>query len=210
MNASVGLPLAGRTGYFLAPSATASLAGISAECDPELVAAMLEMTDDLVRDQIGRIEIVPAPQRLYGADAAAAMAGFVHWDLSPTPFSDGTRPTFSFALDRDVAIQASARKFSAFFSATREPWMDGAVAMTLYAMTLGDEVMDLRRHGLEEIAALVRAEAPLRSAASGFIYSDPDDPQTEWIAAFEARLIKACAHEDIMTFGWDGRSIVVS
>ena len=201
--------LAGRLGFCLAPASTASAIAerVVGDRARDLIGAAEEMTDDCVRDEIGRIETVPPPHRLYGDDAAVAMAGFAHWDLSPTHFSDGTYPVFKFALQRDAAIEASRRKLSAFFSASREPPMAEPIVMALYSMTLGDEVADLRGQDIAQIAALVRGKTPLRSLAPGVIFTDPAYPLAEWIAAFEARLIVACIRTHTIAFSWDGKSI---
>lgn len=203
--------LVGQTGFCLAPIGAGMYQGtFDATFDPGLLEAIEGMTNDCVRDEIGRIQTVPPRQRIYGDDAHIVMGCFAHWDMSPTPFSDGSYPAFIFSLDRATAIDASRRKMSSFFSATREPAIEEPFPMTLYGLMLAHKVMDCRGQGVGQFSAALSGGALRRSIAPGAIFLDTENVNSAWVVAFEAKLISACRPIDTIEFRWNGKSVVLT
>jgi hypothetical protein len=164
------------------------------------------MTDDGARDEIGRINVIGTPTRLYGDDAAVVLSGFVHWELSPGPCSKGTFPVTCFHLDRDVAIAAWKERISAFLSASAASPMDSPICVDLYSVLLTGFVADWRGYKLRDFSREVDGEFS-RNQTLGVLYCDPAHPDIECVLAFRAAIVARCHKADSLMYRWDGAGL---
>ena len=208
MTAPSRLKVDGRTGYCLAPSSAegALLERVAPNSDWCILDTLSGMTDDGARDEIGRINVIGTPTRLYGDDAAVVLSGFVHWELSPGPCSDGTFPVTCFHLDRDVAIAAWTERIGAFLSATAACPMDGPICVDLYSVLLTGFVADWRGHQLRDFSREVDGEFS-RDQTLGVLFSDPAHPDIECVLAVRAAIVASCKKADTLMYRWDGAGL---
>jgi hypothetical protein len=109
--------------------------------DLEVVLAAESLTNDRLRDEVGRIQLVPPAERVSGPGTTPIMAAFTHLNPEGSRFSDGTYGVYYAAREIETAIAESAYHRARFLSRTREA--PGEVDMRAY---LADISADLRHH----------------------------------------------------------------
>lgn len=172
------------------------------------------MTNERLRDEVGKISLVPPEERLFGPGSGPIMAAFTHLNPQGSRFSDGSYGVFYCAREQETAVAESRHHSARFMSATGEPPM--RLQMRLYTVTAAGEVVDLR-------AAAV-AEPPLvdpddygyaqglgrrlrGDGALGILYPSVRHAGGECLAALRTGLLRACLHAAYLEYNWTGRDI---
>lgn len=207
----------GRRGFMAAPARASTMhhfQRIAGEHDWNLLDAVEAITDDHAREQIGQIELVPAQERLGGADAEAVMSAFTRFSIAGSRFSDGSHGVLYLQLQRDAAVAQAQRAATAFLAATRE--LPIKLDMNLYSVGLAGEVADLRQaEALHHANPAGRAAAEwrrlgqqLRAAGiAGALYSAGGDGESDCLAIFRAAALTECTCLARMEFNWNGKAI---
>ncbi len=94
---------------------------ISDPRDWEAIASLESKTNPRIREEIGRLDLVPVNRRVGGPGASYVMAPFVHCSTDrPGRFTDGSYGVYSAANDDEVAIREIAYHHARTMAATNE------------------------------------------------------------------------------------------
>lgn len=182
--------------------------------DYDALYALEAMTNARLRDEAGRIELVPPDERVFGYGTGPIMAAFTHLNPLGSRFSDGSYGVFYAAREKETAIAETRYHTTVFLAATNEASI--RVQMRLYAVDTMGEVADLRSANIHQPGILATdsyAESQsvgrtLRNAgAAGLIYKSVRRAEGECVAAFKPLLLKNCLHAAHLEYHWDGRRI---
>jgi hypothetical protein len=177
--------------------------------DFEALYALEAMSNDRLRDEVGRIELVPPDQRIFGPGSGPIMAAFTHLNPLGSRFSDGSYGVFYAARDRATAVAETAYHHGRFLAATAQPAMH--LPMRLYAVEIDARLHDLRTAGFdaEHDAASYQASQALgrrlkAAGSAGVVYRSVRRPGGHCVGLFSPRGAKACKHAAYLLYAWDG------
>lgn len=183
--------------------------------DFEALYALEALTNDRLRDELGRIELVPREQRLYGPGSGPIMAAFTHLNPQGSRFSDGRWGVFYAAAERDTAVAETRHHHARFLAATAQPPMH--LPMRLYHVAIDARLHDLRPAGAVDPAVLApdRYDASqalarrLREAgSSGVVYPSVRHPGGRCVGLFSPRGASRCQQAAVLLYAWDGERFV--
>ena len=184
---------------------------VAAPEDFDALYALEALTNDRVRDEVGRIELVAKEDRLFGPGTGAIMAAFTHLNPDGSRFSDGSYGVFYAARQRETAIAETRHHHGRFLAATAEPPMH--LSMRLYRVGLDTPLHDLRprkapfvaAHDPESYAASRTLAATLRREGSnGVVYRSVRHDGGECVGFFKPRAARECVHAAYLIYVWDG------
>ncbi|MFO1322100.1 MAG: RES family NAD+ phosphorylase [Burkholderiales bacterium] len=184
---------------------------VAAPEDFDALYALEALTNDRVRDEVGRIELVAKEDRLFGPGTGAIMAAFTHLNPDGSRFSDGSYGVFYAARQRETAIAETRHHHGRFLAATAEPPMH--LSMRLYRVGLDTPLHDLRprkapfvaAHDPESYAASRTLAATLRREGSnGVVYRSVRHDGGECVGLFKPRAARECVHAAYLIYVWDG------
>ena len=207
----------GRRGFKLMPGRFPPIRHfqrIAGAGDLEVLDAVAAMTDEHARDEIGRIELVPAHERYRGSNVDNVMSAFTVFDPAGSLFSDGSCGVCYLRMLEPDAILQAERRFADFLAATAEGPIK--LRLGLYSFTLLGEAADLR--DITSAPAEFRAddggaatrELGRRLRAAGVaaaLYSDPALAGAETLAVFKPGAIKSCARSALVELDWNGHAL---
>ena len=182
--------------------------------DLEAVLAIEALTNDRLRDEVGKLSLVPEAERISGPGTSAVMAAFTHPNPGGSRFSDGSYGVFYCARALPTAIAETSHHRAKFLAATREAPME--LDMRVYLVDLDAELHDLRAMPISAVAvyapddysagqALGRA---LRAAGSwGVAWDSVRQAGGECAALFRPRALGNCRQERHLAYVWDGARI---
>jgi len=181
--------------------------------DWEIIAAIENLTNDRLRDEIGDISLVPVDQRIGGPGASPIMAAFTHVGV-PTRFSNGTYGVY-YASDRlEAAIREVAHHQARFLMRTEEPRTQ--VQMRNYVGSIRCDMYDVRgtRPEVHDPDSHVKAQqlgATVRTAGgNGVVYDSVRMAGAANIAVFRANVLASRTGKPHVVQGphlmmdWDG------
>ena len=183
--------------------------------DLEAVFQIEAMTNSRLRDQVGRIELVPVEDRISGPGTSPIMASFTHIAPDGARFTDGTFGAYYCARDLDTAVAETRYHRERFLSATAEPAQD--IDMRVYRADIDAELRDLR--GMQDqvpelyapddySASQAYARDERAKGCDGIVYASVRHDGGECAALFRPRLISNCRQERHLAYVWDGERIV--
>lgn len=173
--------------------------------------ALEALTNDRLRDQAGKIELVPREQRIFGPGSGPIMAAFTHANPGGSRFSDGSYGVFYAANRRATAIAESRYHHARFLLATREPPMH--LPMRLYHVRIDAPLHDLRPPGAvdgavyapDSYTASRALGMQLRAQGSrGVIYRSVRDDGGQCVGLFSPRGACECLHAAYLIYVWNG------
>jgi hypothetical protein len=177
--------------------------------DFDALYALEAMTNDRLRDELGRIELVPKDERVFGPGSGPIMAAFTHLNPLGSRFSDGSYGVFYAARERATAIAETAYHHGRFLSATKQPAMH--LPMRLYQVEIDAKLHDLRPagHDAEHDPASYTASQALgrqlkASGSAGIVYRSVRREGGYCTGLFTPRGAKGCKHAAYLLYAWDG------
>jgi hypothetical protein len=199
--------------YRIVPTRHPSVFLFDRVADPEdfdALYALESLTNDRVRDEVGKIEMVPE-DRLFGPGSGPIMAAFTHLNPDGSRFSDGSYGVFYAGRERATAIAETRFHHGRFLAATGEGSMH--LPMRLYQVDIDAELHDLRIPGAvdEEVnnpdsygvsrllGAMLRAQG-----SSGVAYRSVRHAGGECAGLFKPRAARNCVHAAYLLYAWDG------
>ncbi|MGH7057433.1 MAG: RES domain-containing protein, partial [Acetobacteraceae bacterium] len=87
----------------------------------EALAALEQLTDPRMRDEVGEIALVPPGERLSGPGAGFVMVAFTHPNPRGSRFSDGTFGVYYAAAALETAIAETAHHFAIIARDSADP-----------------------------------------------------------------------------------------
>ncbi len=172
------------------------------------------MTNDRIRDEVGRIELIPPADRISGPGTSSIMAAFTHPNPVGSRFSDGSYGVFYCANTLDAAIAETCHQRERFMLATRETKM--GLDMRVYLTDLDGALHDIR--GMQEStpelydpddysAAQTLARRLRLEGSWGIVYDSVRYHSGECAAVFRPPMLSNCRQERHLCYVWDGVKI---
>ena len=184
---------------------------VADEADFDALYALEALTNDRLRDELGRIELVPRAERRYGVGSGPIMAAFTHVNPQGSRFSDGGFGVFYAARDRATAVAETRHHHAIFLAATGEGPMH--LPMRLYHVAVDARLHDLRPPGAADPAvhdpssyAASRAlgVALRRAGSAGVAYRSVRRPGGACVGLYSPRGASRCLHAAVLLYAWDG------
>ncbi len=204
-----------RPAYRIVPSRFPTIDIFERFDDPTDWDALIELeiaTNPRVRDEIGKLSLVPPDERVGGPGASVIMAAFTNLNPEGSRFSDGTYGVFYAAHERATAVDETLYHRERFFARTALRPFDSD--MRVYAVDVAGEFHDLRDADLPDVYAPERYDVSqalasrLRDAGSnGIVYRSVRRPEGRCIAVFRPRRLSRCRTDRHLTYHWDGTRI---
>jgi hypothetical protein len=182
--------------------------------DLEAVLAVESLTNDRIRDEVGKLQLTPPEDRISGPGSSAIMAAFTHLNPEGSRFSDGSYGVFYAARDLDTAVEETKHHRSRFMLATKQPPME--LDMRVYAVDLKGKLHDIRRmrNSLSRVYSRDRYASgqdlgrSLRDLGSlGIAYESVRRKGGECAAIFRPTALSNCRQERHLCYVWDGTKI---
>ena len=209
--------------YRLIPSRFPTVGLYDAVADPadlEVVFAIEALTNPRLRDAVGELQLVPADERVSGADSTVVMAAFTHLNPQGSRLSDGRYGVYYAAHSLATAIKEVSHHRALFLACTREPAID--VDMRVITAQLDAPLHNLR--GVGGVGATNPAGAPLfdahhygapqalgrqlRDAGSwGVQFPSVRDAGGLCVAIFRPKALRDARSGAHLALHWDGQRI---
>lgn len=180
--------------------------------DFDALYALEALSNERVRDELGKVERVPRSQRLYGPGSGPIMAAFTHVNTLGSRFSDGRHGVFYAARERATALAETRHHHARFLAATAQGPMH--LPMRLYAVAIDARLHDLRPADAVDAAvfdpddyAAARALGHRLHAAgsAGVVYRSVRQLGGQCAGLFSPRGASACVHAAYLLYAWDGQ-----
>ncbi len=182
---------------------------VAGAADFETLYALEAMTNDRLREETGRIELVAKEDRVFGPGSGPIMAAFTHLNPLGSRFSDGRFGVFYAASRRATAVAETKYHHGRFLRATNEAPMH--LPMRLYGVDVEGRLHDLRRYDDPAIfdpdswAASQRLGVSLRAQGSaGVGYRSVRDPRGQCVGLFKPRIARNCVEIARLLYAWNG------
>jgi hypothetical protein len=182
---------------------------VADEADFDALYALEAMSNDRLRDELGRIELVPKSERVFGPGSGPIMAAFTHLNPLGSRFSDGSYGVFYAARERATAVAETAYHHGRFLAATKQAPMH--LPMRLYQVEIDAKLHDLRpaghdaEHDPQSYAASQALGRKLKgSGSAGIVYRSVRRAGGYCAGLFTPRGAKACKHAAYLLYAWDG------
>lgn len=179
--------------------------------DFEALYALESLTNDRLRDEVGRIEMIPREDRVFGPGTGPIMAAFTHLNADGSRFSDGSYGVFYAGRERGTAIAETRYHHGRFLAATGESSMH--LPMRLYHVHIDAKLHDLRQDGVVDeqvhnpdiyrISRQVGA-ALRREGSNGVVYRSARDLRGQCAGLFKPKAARDCVHAAYLLYAWDG------
>jgi len=186
--------------------------------DPAAHDALIQLemlVNPRLRNEIGKISLVPVEQRVFGPGAGYVMASFTHINPKGSRFSDGSYGVYYAASDLRTALAETIFHFEEFARDSADPPRSEDMRVLLGTVSHDfDHVLDLPaaeqaavldpdRYGQSRVYA-----ARLRDAGSaGIVYPSVRNPAGACIAAFRPNVVGLPVQERHLRYRWDGARV---
>jgi len=182
--------------------------------DLDAVLALESLTNDRVRAEVGRLDLIPPEDRLAGPGTSAIMAAFTHLNPDGSRFSDGNYGVYYAGNTLETSIAETRYHREQFMLATDQPPME--LDMRVYLTDLDAQLHDIRglRNALPAIYAANDYSASqalgrrLRDQNSwGIAYDSVRHGGGECVGVFRPLALRNCRQERHLCYVWDGQRI---
>lgn len=184
---------------------------------PEDWDALIELesrTNDRLRDELGRIQLVPPEERVVGPGAGYVMAAFTHVAPEGGRFNDASFGAFYAARTLETSVAETSYHRARFLAATREP--PTQLDMRVLEAEIAAGLHDLR--GLRErfpavydpgdyAAGQALARRLHARGSDGVAFESVRHAGGECVAIYRPRLVTRCRESRTLTYIWDGAAI---
>jgi hypothetical protein len=180
----------------------------------EMLAEIESLTNPRIRDEIGKIHLVPVEERVSGPGASWVMAAFTHRNPNGSRFSDGSYGVYYAARELLTAIVETIYHMGRFYAQTADP--PHAEDMRVLTGQLDAEFHDLRSDPRAWAACLDRDDYStgrelgqrLRARGSnGIVYPSVRRQGGQCVGVFRPRAVGLPAQGRHLQYHWDGRRI---
>lgn len=184
---------------------------VADEEDLDALHALEGMTNPRLREQLGRIELVPRARRVAGPGTTPVMAAFTHPNPDGSRFSPGSYGVYYAARERDTAIAETVYHRERFLAHTAEPPCD--LQMRCYHADVAGELHDIRGgwpalHDPDSYATSQKTAVRLRDAGSdGIAYDSVRRSGGQCVAAFYPDLVAPARQGEHLYYHWNGARI---
>lgn len=172
------------------------------------------LTNDRLRDEAGKIRIIPEDERVYGPGSHYIMAPFTHLSPSGSRFSDGRYGVFYAALELQTAISETKHHRESFLRATHQP----AIKCEMRVLTCQIEadlhnILDFWNqwpdlYNPHSYIASQQIGANLKNkGSSGILFHSVRHSGGHCAAIFKPKVISHCKQERHLAYHWDGEKI---
>jgi len=184
--------------------------------DLEIIHAIEGLTNDRVRQELGKVDLVPESERVVGPGTTPIMAAFTHLNPEGSRFTSGHYGVYYAAKTVHTAVAETRFHRARFLAATNEPPIE--IDMRSYASDIDARFHDIR-HLQIELPELYNPSPANYSPAqhfanelrdngsNGITYSSVRYPGGECVAVFRPRLLKPVVQGAHYCFCWDGKEI---
>lgn len=171
------------------------------------------LTNDRLRDQVGKISLVAPEDRVCGDGSSPVMAAFTHIG-QPSRFSDGSFGVYYAGDSVETAIAETRFHRERFLAATDED--PGEINMRVYIGEIAQPMRDIRV-GFDHLHVPDVASYPVTQAfagevrtanAWGIVYRSVRHQGGECIAALRPPAVTIPRQGPHLSYVWDGASIV--
>ena len=183
--------------------------------DLEYVLAAESLTNDRLRDEVGKLHLVPPGERVSGPGTTPIMAAFTHLNPEGSRFSDGSYGVYYAAHELETSIAEAAHHRARFLARTKEG--PGEVDMRTYLADISAELVDVRGHGRRKPdimspddykASQAFGRARRAEGAGGIVYDSVRRAGGLCVAIFRPRLVSPVRQGPHIAFAWNGSAIV--
>ena len=178
----------------------------------EALIALEQLTNPRVRDDVGKIVLVPPYDRVAGPGASYVMASFTHLNPKGSRFSDGTYGVYYAASELETAVAETVFHFEAFARDSRDPprredmrVLVGAVAE--HFDDVGALPEPQRTQILDPVSYAVAqgyAQEIRDAGANGVVYPSVRRAGGECLGAFKPRVVGVPHQERHLKYQWNG------
>ncbi len=182
--------------------------------DLEAVFELESLTNPRLRDEVGKIGLVPSEDRISGPGTSIIMAAFTHLNPDGSRFTDGTFGVFYAANDLETAIAETKYHREHFMRSTEQAHME--FDMRVYVVDLAGDLHDLRGqkaayplvyHNDNYAASQHLAKSLRKDGSNGVAYDSVRRNGGECVAVFRPPLLSSARQERHLCYVWDGRQI---
>lgn len=182
--------------------------------DLDAVMALESLTNDRVREEVGKLELIPHEDRVAGPGTSAIMAAFTHLNPQGSRFSDGTYGVYYAGKTLETAIAETRYHSARFMLATQQPPIE--LDMRVYLADVDQDLHDIRgmRETLPDVYATDNYYASqalgkrLREQRSwGIAYESVRHADGECIGIFRPPALSHCRQAQHLCYVWDGTRI---
>ena len=187
---------------------------VAPPADWEALIELESLTNDRLRDEVGRIQLVPPEECVSGPGAGYVMAAFTHIAPEGGRFNDPSFGAYYAARALQAAVAETSYHRARFLSATAEPPLQ--LDMRVLEAELAGEFHDLRGLRAQWLAVYEPADYSAGQAlarrlraggADGVAFESVRHAGGECAAVFRPRLVLRCRETRTLTYIWDGQSI---
>ncbi len=183
--------------------------------DLEAAFAIEALTNPRLRDETGKLQLVPPEDRVSGPGTTPIMVAFTHLNPLGSRFSDGSYGVHYAGRARETAIRETVYHQEIFMRASKEESMD--LDMRMYSADLAGEFHDLRKmrkthtelYLSDDYSASQALGRRLRAQRSwGVIYLSVRHDGGQCVAVFRPPVLSPARQGPHYTYVWDGQRIV--
>lgn len=206
--------IAWRPSYRIVPSRFPPVGLFDAVADPadlEAVMTLEGLTNERLREQLGRLRLIPPERRISGPGTTPVMSAFTHPRPDGTRFSPGSYGVYYAAHERETAIDETVFHRERFLRDAAHPPTD--VQMRCYFADVHARLRDVRGgwpevHDPDSYAAGQALAAKLRTDGSdGLVYDSVRRPGGQCAALFYPDRVRRCRQGEHFIYRWDGERI---
>ena len=185
--------------------------------DLETVFEIESLTNDRLRQELGKIHLVSKDDRISGGGTTPIMAAFTHPNPEGSRFSDGSFGVYYAADNLDTAIAETRFHRERFLRYSSEPAM--RIEMRTYYAAIHADLHDLRKIRVsnpelfdpdpqtygpgQALGSRLRTEN-----SNGIVYPSTRNPGGESVGIFKPSMIDPVTQGPHFVYLWDGVSIV--
>jgi hypothetical protein len=180
--------------------------------DLENLRALADLTNALVLDQMGQIELVQEKDRIYGHGSGLIMAAFA-WPGKPSRFSDGSRGTYYAADAEETAIAETVYHDEIVLAGTapivlEKTLLHAALRATLVDIRSGCPAPANIYHATRYDSGQALGNLVRRLDGDGLIYDSMRRRTGECVAIFRPPVLTDARPVRALEYVWDGQHII--
>jgi RES domain-containing protein len=181
----------------------------------EALIALEQLTNPRIRQEVGKVSLVPPHERVSGAGASYVMASFTHLNPLGSRFSNGTYGIYYAASKIETAIAETVYHFEAFARAAHDPVRTEATSVLVGAIDAEFEnvgaLLEPRRSQVLDPTSYEASQAfakELKAVGSnGVIYPSVRRQGGECIGAFRPNAVSIPHQERQLQYRWSGHRV---
>jgi hypothetical protein len=182
--------------------------------DLSAVLAIEALTNNRLRYETGKLDLVPLADRISGPGTTPIMAAFTHLNPEGARFTTPYFGAWYAGLSLETAIAETRYHRARFLAFTKEAAL--AIDMRVYQADVSARLHDIRAmtkshpelYDLDNYSAGQALGAQLKANGSdGLIYQSVRDTTGTCIAVYRPKLISKCRQTSHLRYYWDGNTI---